>query len=120
MKNVVTNITVTATSADRMLASVISLYDNKSYVPLTDAEMQELDDELEDEDSEHLSQVKEIKQYAKNIDKVFIKPLDGASQFDKYSLNTNVHADNMRYNKVLAIASAQYKTSTPKLPTNNK
>ena len=125
LKNVVTNITVTATSADRMLASAISLFDNKSYVPLTDVEMKELDDELEDEDSEHLSQVKEIKQYAKNIDKVFIKPLNGASQFDKYSLNTNVHADNMRYNKVLAIASAQYKTSTPKtstpkLPTNNK
>jgi len=65
LKNVVTNITVTATSADRMLASAISLFDNKSYVPLTDAEMQELDDELEDEDSEHLLQVKEIKQYAK-------------------------------------------------------
>jgi len=114
LKNVVTNITVTATSADRMLASVISLYDNKSYVPLTDAEMQELDDELEDEDSEHLSQVKEIKHYAINISKVFIKPQDGASKFDKYSLNADVHADNMRYNKALAIASDQYK----KVPEN--
>jgi hypothetical protein len=124
LKNVVTNITVTATAADRTLASAISLFDNKSYVPLTGVEMKELDDELEKEDSEHLSQVKEIKQYAKDIDKVFVKPQEGASKFDKYSLNADVHADIQRYTIALAIASDQYKkvpeNARPKQGDNSK
>lgn len=116
LSNVMTNICVTASPADRMLASMISLFNGKAFKPLTTAELKEIDDAIADEDSEHRAQAQEIKAYAIDIEEVLTKPANdgGESKFDKYSLSAGTQANAKRYTKAIAIVADQYK----KVPEN--